>query len=169
MIERVIFEAQTIARRVGELGSAIATDYEGKFPMLIGSLNSSVTFMADLTRAANIPLEIDFVAVSRFRPTESVRFEKDTSSAVEGRHVVLVEPVIDTGLTVQYVIRTLLGRAPASIAVCTLLDRPHRRLAHIEVRYRGFEITDTFLVGYGLDYHGRYRELPSLHAYNPAA
>ncbi|MBV8688854.1 MAG: hypoxanthine phosphoribosyltransferase, partial [Candidatus Eremiobacteraeota bacterium] len=155
MIEQVVFEAETISRRVSELGARIAADYEDKMPMLIGGLNSGATFLADLSRAAAIPLEIDFISVSRFHPSSSVRFEKDTAAPVTGRHVLLVEPVIDTGLTLQYVINTLQGRSPASIEVCTLLDRPHRRLAHIDVRYRGFEITDTFLVGYGLDYHGR--------------
>ncbi|MBV8689585.1 MAG: hypoxanthine phosphoribosyltransferase [Candidatus Eremiobacteraeota bacterium] len=169
MIEEVVFEAETIARRVGELGAQIAADYRDKWPVLIGLLDSSATFIADLTRAAGIPLEIDFIAVSRFGRSESVRFEKDTSGPVEGRHLILVEPVIDTGLTLQYVISTLRGRAPASIEVCTLLDRPLRRLAQIDVRYRGFEIADTFLVGYGLDYDGRYRELPALYAYDPAA
>ncbi|MBV9402810.1 MAG: hypoxanthine phosphoribosyltransferase [Candidatus Eremiobacteraeota bacterium] len=169
MIERVVFDQQTIADRVSKLGAEIAGDYEEKVPMLIGTLNSGATFMADLSRAARIPLEIDFIAVSRLGRSESVRFEKDTGATVEQRHVILVEPVIDTGLTVQYVISTLQGRSPASIAVCTLLDRPHRRLAQVDVRYRGFEIADTFLVGYGLDYHGRYRELPALYAYDPAA
>ncbi len=169
MIDRVIFDAGTIAQRVGELGAEIAADYEAKVPMLIGGLNSSATFMADLTRAAGIPLEIDFIAVSRFRAEASIRLDKDTSASVEGRHLLLVEPVIDTGLTVQFVMNTLGSRAPASIAVCTLLDRPHRRLAQVDVRYRGFEIADTFLVGYGLDYQGRYRELPALYAYDPAA
>ncbi|MBV8727926.1 MAG: hypoxanthine phosphoribosyltransferase, partial [Candidatus Eremiobacteraeota bacterium] len=137
--------------------------------ILIGGLNSGATFMADLSRAARIPLEIEFIAVSHFRATENVRFEKDTSLPVDGRHLILIEPVIDTGLTVQYVINVLRGRSPASIEVCTLLDRPHRRLAQVDVRHRGFEIADTYLVGYGLDYHGRYRELPALYAYDPAA
>jgi hypoxanthine phosphoribosyltransferase len=169
VIEQLVYDSQTIARRVHELGTQIALDYAGKCPMLIGGLNSAVVFMADLTRAAQIPLEVDFIAVSHFQPSESVRFEKDTSAAVHGRHILLVEPVIDTGLTAQYVMRTLRSRAPASIEVCTLLDRPHRRLVEIDVKYRGFEIADTFLVGYGLDYQGRYRELPGLYTYDPAA
>lgn len=169
MIEQVAYDSQAISCRVGQLGAQIARDYEGKLPMLIGALNSAVTFMADLTRAAAIPLEVDFIAVSHFQPSESVRFEKDTSASIEGRHVILVEPVIDTGLTVQYVMKTLRGRAPASLEVCTLLDRPHRRLVEIEVKYRGFEIADAFLVGYGLDYEGRYRELPALYAFGRPA
>jgi len=169
VIEAIVYDSQTIARRVRELGAAIVRDYDGKLPMLIGALNSAVTFLADLSRAAPIPLEVDFIAVSHFRPSESVRFEKDTSTSIEGRHVLLVEPVIDTGLTIHYVMRTLRDRAPASLEVCTLLDRPHRRLVEIGVKYRGFEIADTFLVGYGLDYEGRHRELPALYAYDRSA
>ena len=134
-------------------------------PMFIGILNSSAIFLADLTRAVPIPCEFDFIAISKFSPSSSVRFEKDTASSIEGRHVVLVEDAIDTGLTLQYVMKTLKARAPASIEVCTLLDRPQHRIADIEVMYRGFEVPDTFLVGYGLDYKGRYRELPALYAH----
>ena len=107
MIQQLVYDPQTIAQRVNQLGTAITRDYADKTPMLIGGLNSAVVFMADLTRAAPIPLEVDFIAVSHFEPSESVRFEKDTSAAVHGRHILLVEPVIDTGLTVQYVMRTL--------------------------------------------------------------
>ncbi len=165
MIENVVYDAATIHRRVTELGEEIARDYAGKMPMLIGILNSSAVFLADLTRAVTIPLEVDFIAVSKFDPSQSVRFEKDTAASIEGRHVLLVEDAIDTGLTLQYVMRTLKARAPASIEVCALLDRSHHRIADMIVKYRGFEILDEFLVGYGLDYKGRYRELPALHAY----
>lgn len=165
MIDQVLFDAAAIARRVTELGSEIARDYAGKMPMLIGILNSSAVFLADLSRAINIPSEFDFIAISKFEPSQSVRFEKDTAASIESRHVLLVEDAIDTGLTLQYVMRTLTSRAPASIEVCTLLDRPTHRIADIEVKYRGFQIPDTFLVGYGLDYKGRYRELPALHVH----
>ena len=165
MIENIVYDVATIARRVKELGEQIAADYAGKMPMLIGILNSSAVFLADLSRAVNIPSEFDFIAISKFAPSQSVRFEKDTASSIEGRHVLLVEDAIDTGLTLQYVMKTLTARKPASIEVCTLLDRPQHRIADIEVKYRGFEIPDTFLVGYGLDYKGRYRELPALHAH----
>lgn len=159
-----MFDAPTIARRVAELGAQISRDYEEKMPMLIGILDSSAIFLSDLTRAMAIPCEFDFIAVSKFAPSMSVRFEKDTASSIEGRHVILVEDAIDTGLTLQYVIKTLQARAPASIAVCTLLDRPRgRRIAEIEVKYCGFEIPDVFLIGYGLDHEGLYRELPALY------
>lgn len=159
-----MFDAPTIARRVAELGAEISRDYEDKMPMLVGILDSSAIFLSDLTRAMPIPCEFDFIAVSKFAPSQSVRFEKDTAGSIEGRHVILVEDAIDTGLTLQYVIKTLKARAPASIAVCTLLDRPRgRRIADIEVKYCGFQIPDVFLIGYGLDHEGLYRELPALY------
>lgn len=133
--------------------------------MIVGVLTSSAIFVADLTRAIDIPCEFDFIALSRYADAEGIRFIKDTSASVEARHVVLVEDTIDTGLTLQYVTRTLRQRQPASLEVCTLLDRPHRRIAGIDVKYRGFKIPDVFVVGYGLDYMGRYRELPELYAH----
>jgi hypoxanthine phosphoribosyltransferase len=133
--------------------------------MIVGVLTSAAVFVADLTRAIEIPCEFDFIALSRYSDVEGIRFIKDTSASVEGRDVILVEDTIDTGLTLQYVTRTLRQRQPASLEVCTLLDRPHRRIAGIDVKYRGFEIPDVFVVGYGLDYMGRYRELPALYAH----
>ncbi|MDQ6930711.1 MAG: hypoxanthine phosphoribosyltransferase [Candidatus Eremiobacteraeota bacterium] len=165
MIGGIVYDALTIERRVTELGGQIAHDYRGKNPLLIGILNSSAVFLADLSRAVPIPSEFDFIAVSKFASDKSVRFEKDTAASIEARHVLLVEDAIDTGLTLQYVMKTLKARAPASIEVCTLLDRPQHRIADIQVKYRGFEIPDDFLVGYGLDYKGRYRELPALYAH----
>lgn len=165
MIAEKLFDEKAIAARVAELGEAISEDYAGKHPMVIGVLTSSAVFVADLTRAMSVPCELDFIALSRYADTEGIRFIKDTSASVEGRHVILVEDTIDTGLTLQYVIKTLRQREPASLEVCTLLDRPHRRIAGIDVKYRGFEIPDLFVVGYGLDYKGRYRELPELYAH----
>lgn len=165
MIAEMLFDEAAIAARVGALGQAISEEYDGKLPIIVGVLNACAVFLADLTRAISIPCEFDFIAVSRFAENASVRFEKDTSVSVEGRHVLLIDDTIDTGLTLQYVIKTLSARSPASIAVCTLLDRRHRRIADIEVKYRGFEIPDTFVVGYGLDYQGLYRELPALYAH----
>lgn len=164
MTGELLYDADAIGRRIAELGAEISRDYEGKMPMLIGILDSSAMFLADLTRAVSIPCEFDFIAVSKFAPSQSVRFEKDTASSIEGRHVILVEDAVDTGLTLQYVIKTLSAREPASIAVCTLLDRPRdRRIADIEVKYCAFKIPDVFLVGYGLDHDGLYRELPALY------
>lgn len=165
MIAEQLFAQETIAARVRVLGAAISRDYSGKLPMIVGVLNASAVFVADLTRAIDIPSEYDFIAVTRFNDTEGIRFEKDTSDSVEGRHVLLVEDTIDTGLTLSYVLKTLRARQPASIEVCALLDRPHRRIAGIDILYRGFEIPDVYVVGYGLDYRGRYRELPALYAH----
>lgn len=165
MIGDLLFDEAAIARRVAELGRAISRDYTGRVPLIIGVLNASTFFMADLTRAITIPCEFDFLAVTKYSDREGIRFEKDTAQSVEGRHILIVEDTIDTGMTLQYVVKSLRARHPASVSVCTLLDRPHRRLADIEVAYRGFEIPDVFAVGYGLDYLGRYRELPALYAH----
>jgi hypoxanthine phosphoribosyltransferase len=165
MIGELLFDEATIAERVAELGRAISRDYAGRVPVLIGVLNAATFFMADLTRAITIPAEFDFLAVTKYNDREGIRFEKDTSQSVEGRHLILVDDTIDTGMTLQYIVKSLRARSPASIAVCTLLDRPHRRLADVDVAYRGFEIPDVFAVGYGLDYLGRYRELPALYAH----
>jgi hypoxanthine phosphoribosyltransferase len=165
VIADILFDEQTIAARVGELGAAISRDYAGKLPMIVGVLDASAVFVADLTRAIEIPSEFDFIALTRYTGSEGIRFEKDTSASVEGRHVLLVEDTIDTGLTLSYVLKSLRARGPASLAVCALLDRPHRRLAAIELKYRGFEIPDVYVVGYGLGFKGRYRELPALYAH----
>jgi hypoxanthine phosphoribosyltransferase len=165
MIGEVLFDAPTIASRVRELGAEISRDYAGKVPLLVGILNAAAPFLADLTRAVEIPAEFDVLAVTKFSETSGIRFQKDTSASIEGRHVILIDDTIDTGMTLQYVVKTLHARQPASLAVCTLLDRPARRIADIEIKYRGFEIPDVYVVGYGLDYLGRYRELPALYAH----
>jgi hypoxanthine phosphoribosyltransferase len=165
VIGEVLFDEQAIAARVRELGAQISRDYAGMVPVLIGVLSGAAPFLADLTRAVEIPSEFDVIAVTKFSDTEGIRFQKDTSASVEGRHVILVDDTIDTGMTLQYVVKTLLARKPASLAVCTLLDRPTRRIADIDIKYRGFVIPDVYVVGYGLDYLGRYRELQALYAH----
>ena len=165
MIGDVLFDAPSIARRVSELGAEISRDYAGKVPLLIGVLDAAATFLADLTRAVTIPCEFDVISVTKFSDVEGIRINKDTSASVEGRHVILVDDSVDTGQTLHYVARTLSSRAPASFAVCALLDRPSRRTADITIKYRGFEAPEVYIVGYGLDYHGRYRELDCLHAH----
>lgn len=165
MIGEVLFDAPAIERRVRELGAEISRDYVGKVPVFVGVLNAAAPFLADLTRAVSIPCEFDAIAVTKFSDVEGIRFQKDTSASVEGRHVILVEDTIDTGMTLGYVVKALLARRPASLAVCTLLDRPTRRIADIEIKYRGFEVPDVYVVGYGLDYLGRYRELQALYAH----
>lgn len=165
MIGEVLFERETIAARVAELGAQIDREYAGRVPLLLGVLTSAATFLADLARAISIPCEYDLIAVTAFSRSEGIRFLKDTSAAVEGRDVILVDDTIDTGMTLRYVLRSLAARSPASLEVCTLLDRPARRIADIEVKYRGFSIPDVYVVGYGLDYRGRYRELDALYAH----
>ncbi len=161
----VLFDAESIAARVRDLGARISQDYAGKVPMLVGVLNAAAPFLADLSRAVTIPAELDVISVTKFSGEQGVRFEKDTTHSVEGRHVILVEDTIDTGLTMEYVVKTLRARKPASLALCVLLDRPQRRLRTLEVAYKGFDAENVFVVGYGLDYRGRYRELPALYVH----
>jgi hypoxanthine phosphoribosyltransferase len=165
LIGEPLFDAGVIAGRVREIGAAISQDYAGRVPVLVGLLTASAPFLADLSRALTIPCEIDVISVNRYGDGDGIAFLKDCAIAIEGRDVVIVDDTVDTGLTLQYVIKTLLARHPASLAVCTLLDRPHRRIADIEIKYRGFELPDVYVVGYGLDYLGRYRELPALYAH----
>lgn len=147
------------------IGEQISRDYAGRRPLAIGVLTGAAIFLADLTRAITIPCEFDFIALAPYGREEGIRFVKDSAMSVEGRHVIVVEDTIDTGLTLQYIVTTLLARAPASLATCVLLDRPQRRIANVDVTYRGFTIPDVFVVGYGLDYVGRYRELPEIYAH----
>lgn len=160
----MLFDAQTIGARVRELGARISSDYAGKRPFLLGVLNAAAPFLADLSRAVTIPCEFDVISVTKFSDA-GIRFEKDTAQSVEGRHVVLVEDTIDTGRTIEYVRNALRARKPASLALCVLLDRPQRRNPAIEIAYKGFDVPDVFVVGYGLDSSGRYRELPALYAH----
>ena len=161
--EVLLTEAQ-IAEKVAELGRRISADYAGRRLTLVSVLKGSLPFMADLMRQISLPLRIDLMEVSSYggTATESsglVRILKDLSAPIEGRDVLLVEDIIDTGLTLNYLIRYLRGKNPASLRICTLLDKPARRLVDIQVDYRGFEIPDQFVVGYGLDYGERYRNL----------
>lgn len=163
-IGELLFDAKTIEARVRELGAEISRDYRGKVPVLIGVLDAAAPFLADLTRAVTIPCEFDVIAVTKFSSSEGIFFQKDTSASLEGRHVILIVDSIDTGMTLQYVVKALALRAPASFAVCTLLRRPRHQSADISIRYTAFEIPDVYAVGYGLDDLGRYRELDSLYA-----
>jgi hypoxanthine phosphoribosyltransferase len=165
VIGEPLYDSRSIADRVSVIGAAISQDYEGKLPLMIGLLSAAATFLADLARAVTIPCHLDFISVNKYGDGDGIVLEKDVTVPVEGRHVVLVDDTVDTGLTLQYVVKRLFERGPASLAVCTLLDRPHRRIADIEIKYRAFEVPDVFVVGYGLDYLGRYRELPALYAH----
>ena len=163
LAEVLIGEAELRAK-VTELGARLAADYAGKEPVLVSVLKGSLPFMADLMRSIPIPLRIDLMEVSSYggSATESsglVRILKDLSASIEGEDVLIVEDIIDTGLTLNYLVRYLRGKNPASLGICTLLDKPARRLVDIGVDYVGFTIPDQFVVGYGLDYGERYRNL----------
>src|SRR6185436_13557959 len=163
-IAEILLTEEQISTRVAELGSRISADYQGRTLTLVSVLKGSLPFMADLMRAIDLPLRIDLMEVSSYggASTESsglVRILKDLSASIAGEDVLIVEDIIDTGLTLNYLIRYLRGKNPATLRICTLLDKPARRLVDIPVDYRGFTIPDQFVVGYGLDYGEIYRNL----------
>jgi len=162
----VIYDSERIAARVRELGAQIDVDYAGRVPMLVTVLTGATMFAADLTRAMSLQHEMDFLAVSAYGsavPGDSARVLKDLQVPVTNRDVILVEDVVDTGLTLSFILRFLESHVPASLEVCTLLDRPQRRLVERTIKYRGFTVPDRFLVGYGFDHRQKYRNLPDLH------
>jgi hypoxanthine phosphoribosyltransferase len=163
-VGEVLIEEETLQRRVIELGDEISHDYGGRDLLLVGVLKGAVFFMADLMRRLTIPCEIDFMAISSYGAgTDSsgvVRILKDLDINIEGRDVLVVEDIIDSGLTLSYLIRNLEARQPASLEICALLTKPGRREIDVPVRYVGFEIPNRFVVGYGLDFAERYRNLP---------
>jgi hypoxanthine phosphoribosyltransferase len=163
-IAQILLTEEQIATRVAELGERITTDYEGRTLTLVSVLKGSLPFMADLMRAIDLPLRIDLMEVSSYggTTTESsglVRILKDLSASIAGEDVLIVEDIIDTGLTLNYLIRYLRGKNPKTLRICTLLDKPARRLVEIPVDYIGFQIPDQFVIGYGLDYGEVYRNL----------
>ncbi len=162
-IERLLFSEEQIRERVTQIAAEISADYAGKEITLITVLRGAVFFAVDLARALTVPVRMDFLAVSAFPAAERsgvVRIAKDLDESISGEDVLLVEDIVDTGLTLRYLMRSLSARQPASLAVCTLLDKTPRRLVDLPVRYRCFEMPDHFVVGYGLDYQQRYRNLP---------
>jgi hypoxanthine phosphoribosyltransferase len=163
-VSEVLISHQQIRERTEELGRQVTEDYRGKNPLLICILKGGLMFLADLMREIDLPLEIDFIAVSSYGDsTESsgvVRILMDLERNIQGRHVLIVEDIIDTGRTLSYIIGNLRTRGPASIKVCTLLDKPARRELEIPIDYVGFTIPDRFVIGYGLDYGEIYRNLP---------
>ncbi len=161
---KVLIGKERLEARIEELASAITADYAGKRPVLVCVLKGAVLFVADLARHLPFDLEIEFMAVSSYgKSTETsgvVRILKDLETDIEGRHVLVVEDVIDSGLTLEYIVRSLKTRNPASLEIVTLLSKPDRRAAELECRYTGFEIPNEFVVGYGLDHAEKYRNLP---------
>jgi hypoxanthine phosphoribosyltransferase len=163
-VGEILIEEAELQRRIAELGRQLSEDYAGKDLLLIGVLKGAVFFMADLMRHVTVPCEVDFMAISSYgASTDSsgiVRILKDLDLNIEGRDVLVVEDIIDSGLTLSYLTRTLEARHPASLEVCTLLTKPERREVDVPVRYVGFEIPNRFVIGYGLDFAERYRNLP---------
>jgi hypoxanthine phosphoribosyltransferase len=161
-IDRVLITASQIERRVGELGAQISRDYTGRSPILVGVLKGVLCFMADLLRHISLPVSIDFLAISSYEGdgSSALSILKDLDQQIGERHVLLVEDIVDTGMTLNRVLEYLWSREPASLKVCCLLDKRARRLVDVPLDYIGFEIPDEFVVGYGLDYQQRYRNLP---------
>ncbi len=167
----VLISSEEIEAKVREIGALISEDYEGEKLLLVGILRGAVVVLADLIRSIELPCELDFMDLSSYGTgtTSSgvVRILKDLEEDITGRHVLIVEDIIDTGLTLSYLRRTLLARKPASLEMFSLLSKPSRRRVDLEVRYVGFEVPDVFVVGYGIDYAGAYRNLPDIHALKP--
>jgi hypoxanthine phosphoribosyltransferase len=159
-----VVTAADLSQRVGELGEAISLDYRERRPVLVAVLVGSLPFVADLARAIDIPVDIDFLALSRFGEGGRIRIALDTSQSVEGRHVLIVEDIVDTGLSLTVLRRMLMDRGAASVGAAVLLDKVPRRVVEVPLEYRGFEVGDEYLIGYGLDYNGQFRGLPSIWA-----
>lgn len=163
-ISSILHSADQIKACVHEMGQAISRDYKDRNPLLVGVLKGVFPFMADLLRSITIPVEVDFMAIASYsaqsRDKGVVRIQKDLDETIKGRHLLFVEDVIDTGLTLNYLLTNLKARDPASIEVCTLFDKGQRRLIDIPIRYKGFDLPDKFVVGYGLDHREQYRNLP---------
>lgn len=170
-IEKVMFSEEVLAARVAELGQQISRDFEGKRPLLVGILKGCFMFMADLMRHITIPCTTDFMAVSSYGnksvTTGAVKINKDLSEDIEGRDVIIVEDILDSGITLSYLMKYMEVRKPASISIVTLFDKPARRRKEVFPRYKGFEIEDEFIVGYGLDYAEEYRNLPYIGVLKP--
>ena len=171
-IQRILFSQEEIDLRLGELAAEINRDYAGKEPMLISVLRGSFVFMADLTRKIDLPCTVDFMAVSSYgKGTTSsgqVQITKDLSDDIEGKDILVVEDILDSGNTLNYLMKLLQARHPASIRLCTLLDKPERRVVPVQADYVGFTIPDEFVVGYGLDYAEKYRNLPYIGVLKPS-
>lgn len=170
-LDRVLFSEEELSRRVAELGAEITRDYAGKEPLVVGILRGSFVFMADLARQLNLPCKLDFMAVSSYgagtTSSGQVKIIKDLSENVEGRDLLVIEDILDSGNTLSYLLQILQARHPASVRLCTLLDKPSRRTKEVELHYSGFTIPDYFVVGYGLDYAEKYRNLPYIGILKP--
>ena len=163
-VEKVLISEEELDKKVSELARQISSDYAGCDILVVTLLKGGVMFSVDLMRKLSVPVEIDFMSVSSYGSSSKtsgvVKVEKDLDQPIRGKHVLLVEDIIDSGLTLNYVREMLLSREPASLKICTILDKPSRRKTHVDVDYTGFEIPDEFVVGYGLDYAQKHRNLP---------
>ncbi|MGB8646686.1 MAG: hypoxanthine phosphoribosyltransferase [Anaerolineae bacterium] len=170
-IGEVLYTSSDIQRVVGEMGAAISREYAGQDPILVGALKGVLYFMSDLLRAITIPVQVDFISISSYsaasRDRGLVRLVKDLDTSITGRHVLFVEDVIDTGLTLNYILRNLRLRHPASIEVCTLFNKSQHRLIDVHCKYKGLDLPDRLVVGYGLDYREKYRHLPFVGVLKP--
>ena len=172
-IGRILITADELHRRIRELGAEVSRDYEGKDLLLIAILKGAVFFVSDLMRQLDIPAEVDFMAISSYgsstKSSGVVRILKDLDRPIEGRHVLIVEDMVDTGLTLRYLLGTLIARNPRSLELCALLSKQQARVVEVQVRYVGFEIANEFVIGYGIDYQERYRSLPYVATLSPSS
>jgi hypoxanthine phosphoribosyltransferase len=162
-IDRVVFDEATIGACVQELAAEISQDYWNKELVVVGILKGATVFTCDLVRSLSIPVAVDFISITSYAHSPrngSVRILKDLEESIQGRHVLLMEDLVDTGLTLNYLVRVIQSREPLSVAICSLLDRPDLRLADIPIKYTGFHVSQEFLIGYGMDYREQFRELP---------
>ena len=171
-VKEILITEEQIQERVSDLGLELTADYRGKSPLLIGILRGAAIFHADLIRRVDLRLSVDFISLSSYgaatRSSGQVQLIKDLESSIEGMDVILVEDIIDTGLTIKYLLRNLGSRGPSSIKICSLLSKPSRREVEVPIDYIGFEIPDEFVVGYGLDFNQKYRNLPYIGVLDPA-
>jgi len=172
-VERILFSEEELKKRVEELGRQITEDYRDKNLLVVGILKGAVPFCADLFRTIDLPAKMDFIGVSSYgagaKSSGAVRFLKDLDTPVQGVDILIVEDIVDTGLTLRYLMENLLARDPASVKICCLLDKPERRKTEVAVDYVGFEIPNEFVIGYGLDYNEQYRNLPYVAVLSPRA
>ncbi|MDP4179512.1 MAG: hypoxanthine phosphoribosyltransferase [Bacillota bacterium] len=165
-IKKILISKEELDAKIKDMGNRISSDYEGKELILVGVLKGGFVFLADLMREIKIPVDIDFISVSSYgnssKSSGVVRIIKDIDTSITNKHVLIVEDIVDTGLTLKYLKEMLYTRGPLSVKICTALDKPSRRKVHIDIDYEGFTIPDEFVVGFGLDYSGKYRNLPDL-------
>lgn len=170
-MERTLLTREQIRQRVGELGEILSAEYRDKNPVLVSVLKGAFIFLADLCRAADLPCSIDFMIASSYgagtETSGKVKIIKDLDTVIQGRHVIVVEDIVDSGVTLSHILAMLRERNPASLRLMTLLDKPARRKANVDIDWTGFQVPDAFLVGYGLDYAEKYRNLPYIGVLKP--